>query len=404
MESEENEKRKFSEFKREIKNERIFTEKIKDMYYTAYDDSFQDILILSKKDFLTNISENINSLLTDMFSEECFSEKNLIKILNNCEKEIEEEYKNNYDILNKYYKTFERENRRGKINENLFLTNFIKHCAETDDIPYHNCQNTLSRFYQIEENGEIKYIICKDCQKVYLNDMILCHCQHCNEDYYSSTLGKNEDKNLLLATWKKYHCEKVINEKMKCVKCHCNLYLNLKTKMLVCLNFKCNFTSKPESILWTCNNCKSDFRSDAIVFNPRENENIKKIIKQTLFIKRKAHPNKLPCCQLNIYFTNFYHKSNCRGTLYFGELNNNIIVVCERCKAFNFYDRFIWTCPKCGTRFRDKKEIKKEEKEKVNNNEFRRKSLEVLASPIRKRNNRNEDNDNHNNYSNRISY
>ena len=402
MESEENEKRKFSEFKREIKNERIFTEKIKDMYYTAYDDSFQDILILSKKDFLTNISENINSLLTDMFSEECFSEKNLIKILNNCEKEIEEEYKNNYDILNKYYKTFERENRRGKINENLFLTNFIKHCAETDDIPYHNCQNTLSRFYQIEENGEIKYIICKDCQKVYLNDMILCHCQHCNEDYYSSTLGKNEDKNLLLATWKKYHCEKVINEKMKCVKCHCNLYLNLKTKMLVCLNFKCNFTSKPESILWTCNNCKSDFRSDAIVFNPRENENIKKIIKQTLFIKRKAHPNKLPCCQLNIYFTNFYHKSNCRGTLYFGELNNNIIVVCERCKAFNFYDRFIWTCPKCGTRFRDKKEIKKEEKEKVNNNEFRRKSLEVLASPIRKRNNRNEDNDNHNNYSNRI--
>ena len=59
--------------------------------------------------------------------------------------------------------------------------------------------------------------------------MILCHCQHCNEDYYSSTLGKNEDKNLLLATWKKYHWEKVINEKMKCVKCHFNLYLNLKT-------------------------------------------------------------------------------------------------------------------------------------------------------------------------------
>ena len=82
-----------------------------------------------------------------MYSEECFSEKNLIQIVNNCEKEIEEEYKNNYDILNKYYKTFERENRRGKINENHLLTNFIKYCAETDDIPYHNCQNTLSRFY-----------------------------------------------------------------------------------------------------------------------------------------------------------------------------------------------------------------------------------------------------------------
>ena len=175
-----------------------------------------------------------------------------------------------------------------------------------------------------------------------------------------------------------------------------------KNENVSLFNFKCNFTFKPESILWTCNNCKSDFRSDAIVFNPIENGNIKKIIKQTLFIKRKAHPNKLPCCQLNIYFTNFYHKSNCRGTLYFGELNNNIIVVYERCKAFNFYDKFIQTCPKCGTRFRDKKEIKKEEKEKVNNNEFRRKILEVLVSPIRKRNNGNEDNDNQNNYSNRI--
>ncbi len=206
--------------------------------------------------------------------------------------------------------------------------------------------------------------------------MILCHCQNCNEDYYSSTLGKNEDGNLLPATWKKYHCEKVLNEKMKCVKCHSILYLNLKTKMLVCINSKCNFSSKPESMLWICNSCKSEFRSDAIVFNPRENDNIKKLITQTLFIKRKAHPNKIPCCKLNIFFTNFYHKNDCRGILYFGELNNNIIVVCERCKAFNFYDRFIWTCPKCGSHFKDKK-IKEISSDDYN---LRRTSLEHFRS------------------------
>ena len=65
--------------------------------------------------------------------------------------------------------------------------------------------------------------------------------------------------------------------------------------MLVCLNFKCNFTSKPERILWTCTVCKTDFRSEAIIYNPLENEIIKKIIRQTLFLKQKAHPNKLPC-------------------------------------------------------------------------------------------------------------
>ncbi len=395
--NDENEKRKYYEFKKDIKNEKYFLEKIKNLYDPEFEEMFQDILISSKEDFLDNISNNVNSILTDMYSEEALKDENLENILTEFDKKVEKDYNLHYEILNKCYKNFERENRRGKLNENNYLSNFRKHCSETDDIPYHNCQNnTLSKFYQIEENGEIKYVICSECQKVYFSTMILCHCVNCNEDYYSSILNKNEDKNILPATWKKYHCDKVINEKMKCVKCHSTLYLNLKTKMLICLNFKCNFTSKPDRILWTCTVCKTDFKSDAIVYNPLENENIKKIIRQTLFLKQKAHPNKLPCCKLNIYFTNFYHKNDCKGTLYFGELNNKIIVVCERCKAFNFYDRFIWTCPKCGTRFRDKNNNIKKSNINQDFNEFRRKSLEALASPIRKKHNINDEDDNDN--------
>ena len=395
--NDENEKRKYHEFKKDIKNEKYFLEKIKNLYDPEFEEMFQDILISSKEDFLDNISNNVNSILTDMYSEEALKDENLENILTEFDKKVEKDYNLHYEILNKCYKNFERENRRGKLNENNYLSNFRKHCSETDDIPYHNCQNnTLSKFYQIEENGEIKYVICSECQKVYFSTMILCHCVNCNEDYYSSILNKNEDKNILPATWKKYHCDKVINEKMKCVKCHSTLYLNLKTKMLICLNFKCNFTSKPDRILWTCTVCKTDFKSDAIVYNPLENENIKKIIRQTLFLKQKAHPNKLPCCKLNIYFTNFYHKNDCKGTLYFGELNNKIIVVCERCKAFNFYDRFIWTCPKCGTRFRDKNNNIKKSNINQDYNEFRRKSLEALASPIRKKHNINDEDDNDN--------
>jgi ribosomal protein L37E len=375
---------KLSEFKRDIKNERTFSEKVKNMYQAEFDEIFEDILTLTKEDFISNLTNNVSQLLSDMYSEEAISNKNLIKIINSCESEFEEEYKYHFEILNKNWKNFERENRRGKINENSYLNNFRKHCAETDDIPYHNCQNNLSKFYQIEENGEIEYVICIACQKVYFSNMILCHCNNCNEDYYTSILGKNEDKNLLPATWKKYHCEKVINEKMKCIKCNRILYLNLQSKMLVCLNLKCNFKSKQERISWICSICNTNFRSEAIVYNPLENEHIKKIIRQTLYIKRKAHPNKLPCCKLNIFFTKFYHKSDCKGTLYFGEINNNIIVVCERCKAFNFYDRFIWTCPKCGSRFRDKKLQKDNDINKENKlNNFRIKSLEVFASPIR---------------------
>ena len=61
----------------------------------------------------------------------------------------------------------------------------------------------------------------------------------------------------------------------------------------------------------------------------------------------------MPCCKLNVFFTNFYHKKVCKGVLYEGELNNNIVIVCDKCHAINFYERFIWTCPKCGKKFKD---------------------------------------------------
>ena len=30
-----------------------------------------------------------------------------------------------------------------------------------------------------------------------------------------------------------------------------------------------------------------------------------------------------------------------------------MIIVCDKCRAINFHERFIWTCPKCGKKFRD---------------------------------------------------
>ena len=123
--------------------------------------------------------------------------------------------------------------------------------------------------------------------------------------------------------------------------------------MLICLNKNCNFTSKPNKILWSCAICNQDFKSGAIPYNPLEIEIIKKIIKQTLYLKQYAHPNKVPCCKVNTFFTEFHHKKKCNGVLYTGELNDEVIIVCEKCHAINFYQRFIWICPKCGNHFRD---------------------------------------------------
>ena len=367
---EDNDTRKFILFRNEIQNYDSFNEKIRNMYQAELDEIFQDILIISKEDFISFISNGVKLLLSDMYSEDIFKDKTLIEIRKNCEKEINKEYNLHYEKLNKAYKLFEKDNKKNNIKSNNFLSHFRKHCSKTDNFAYHNCNNSQSKFYIIEENNIKKYVICINCQKVYLTNMILCHCLNCNIDYYSSILKKEEDENFLLGTWEKYHCDRIVNEKIKCLKCDDYLYLNLKTNILICLNPKCNFSSSPEKIIWSCNVCGIEFKSNIIVYNPLQNEYIKRIIKQTLFIKHKAHPNKLPCCNLNIFFTDFYHKKDCKGILYIGELNHKIIIVCEKCKAFNFYDRFIWTCPKCGIRFRDKKVLKSESefKKKSDNN------------------------------------
>ena len=54
--NDENEKRKYYEFKKDIKNEKYFLEKIQNLYDPEFDEMFQDILISSKEDFLDNIN------------------------------------------------------------------------------------------------------------------------------------------------------------------------------------------------------------------------------------------------------------------------------------------------------------------------------------------------------------
>ena len=128
----------------------------------------------------------------------------------------------------------------------------------------------------------------------------------------------------------------------------------MKNGFLTYLNKSCQFTTKLSRMLWTCISCKVEFKSDIIPYNPLDVISINKIIKQTILLNHKAHPTKLPCCKLNVFFTDFYHKKDCDGKLYENEIKDKIIVVCEKCHAINYFERFAWTCPKCGKRFRDK--------------------------------------------------
>ena len=355
--------KKYKAFQNDIKDYNNFSEKIKNLFLYEIDNIFEDILITNETDFISSIQNGVEMQLTDMYSEYFLNDKNYLKIFEQNLNYTKNYYKKNYNIIKNAKNFYESLIYNNTTLEPYYLIKYRKHCCESPMYAHHSCERKKpNKFLIITENieelnekQEILFVYCYLCNKVYKSNYFYAYCIICNTSYFSNILKKDENPNLLPATWSNYHCEQIINDKMKCIKCKKILYLNLETKMLECQNKNCGFESKPSRILWTCNHCKTEFKSDAIVFNPLELENIKKVVKQTLQTKHKAHPNRMPCCKINTFFTPFYHKKDCPGILYVGDFNNKIIIVCEKCKAINFYDRFIWTCPKCGTRFRDKK-------------------------------------------------
>ena len=148
-----------------------------------------------------------------------------------------------------------------KENERKYIDKFLQHCANTNDIAYHLCSpNKKGKFILVSENNfndilenskKSKYAICLGCKQCYNSSCIYSICISCNKQYYTSLMNENEDNNIVLATWDKYHCGGTLTDLiMKCIKCKRELYLNLTTNKLLCLNKDCNFESKPKSIIW----------------------------------------------------------------------------------------------------------------------------------------------------------
>ena len=111
--------------------------------------------------------------------------------------------------------------------------------------------------------------------------------------------------------------------------------------------------------------CKKLFTCDAKAYNPLEFKTIKICIKEAIVNKIRAKPEYLECnCELDYSEINFFHKANCKGNLFFGELNNKKTVICDKCDSIGFYDGYIWTCPLCLKK--TKNIIEKNDKNKNN--------------------------------------
>ena len=374
---------KYNSFVTEFANPKNFEQKIKNIFSHELKKEFHNILLSTKELFIDSVKEKIFSILSIKYSNKIFDNKTFVIILSKNIQKLNNKYEKNYLFISQQFNTFQMEKMKNKANKNINLTkyyfsSFRKHCPNSQNFALHLYTKSrglknIGKFIKIRNNlnkEKIEYLVCETCLKVFFSENVSCYCQNCKEVYFSSQ-SNNDDKynlNLLPATLKNNHCEQIVNDLLYCPLCNNILYINLNNNKIECINENCKNNNISEKTEWKCENCSLFFSSEFKIYNPLEITKLSEEINYALSLKIKAKPIKLTCCQnVDLNTIDFYHSQDCDGLIYIGEFKQKAFVVCEKCKATNYLEKFIWTCPKCKCKFSeidDKGKEKEKEKEK----------------------------------------
>ena len=350
---------RYKEFIIRYKKSEQFKEDIFRTYEEEYQELFENILLQNQEEFLSNLFNHIKLLLTDKYSSRCFDHSELNNLLEKFEKNYQKIYSDDMKIIQNWIST-NLQNKKNYIEKGEKFV-FLKHCKFQDETPLHHCNKSNNFFiikiekvkkaeYRIKKFKEIFGVLCVNCMKIYKANYIKLYCNFDSINYYTKIMEKeSEDENIQPATWEKYHCHLIINQQMQCIKCQNNLFLKLKENKLYCP--KCQFSSDPTMILWTCIVCGQEFTTNAKIYNPYEYKPISIAIKNSIFSKEVAIPEYCPCKGHKTI--NYTHKKECNGKLFITYLHERKMVICQKCKAMTKYNKFIWCCPICGIKFRD---------------------------------------------------
>ena len=390
-------------------------------YIEEYNDTYPKILLLNPLEFFQNILKGLELSLKEKING--FSQESKTKIE---EYIIEKIYPSDYKFASFVRKNIKNRNE-SEISSHYFKGDIINHCEndKSNDYYIHSCgekfqyfrfktSNNLCNSMIYKNNGHERNCInlsidkkncgsnhdiclfCEKCEMIYKSNFIKFKCNSTGDDFYSKVIDiENKDPNCLpLATWKKYHCNAVMNDKMKCEKCNNELYF-ISNNKIFCKT--CNKEFNPLEIKHKCLICKNIFSSEAKIFNSLEYKALKICIKEAIISKIKAKPKSLGCgCNSEIKKLKFIHRKFCRGELFLGELNGKKVVICSKCDSIGNYDNYVWTCPLCYKKFREnenvvnkdlskEKKIEKENrsisKEKINSNNkiFRKQKTSVKS-------------------------
>jgi hypothetical protein len=360
-----NESKSNSDKKETRQSQSILQEKdLKEIYNTQYNDLFPKILTKTKSEFLPLLKSQVSLHLKII-------NKTALNSLN--EKYIDIYTKKFFSDKVKANKGYEEIIKNVELQKNnLELINCYIHCHKCTNI-LHSCKNKLILHKD--------FIYCIHCQKVYNENQIKLYCEECKCCYYSKLryVFNKKYENFYNVCFKDYHCKINEQEKIKCLECGHDLYYNIlydkknlkKDSITEIFCLKCKLLFDLNEVFFKCKKCKSNFKSEAKIYNNFSLLRIQFLLIMHILRKKKlASPEKRlnrKCkCDINKYEKYLHEEDN--GVLYLGHnLNGEYIILCDSCYSIFNYNDFIWTCPLCKVNFKSKKNLyKKNYMKKIN--------------------------------------
>ena len=322
-----------------IENDYISENELNGVFHDQYNDIFHKILKFDQNKIMALLQKQvylhlklINKKVDDSLFQKTLSNY-LEKYLDDKEKVV-----NTFKIIKKYP------------NQIIYLEylNCFIHCTK--------CKNALhrcgSKFIVFND-----YVFCISCKEVYNEFQVHMYCKECKEEYFTKLreIINEKQAHYFPAAYKRYHCPILgLDEKIKCIKCKNDLYLNInseknKNKINEIFCKKCKIIYDVNKINNICVNCKKNFKSQVKIYNFFSSIKLDLLcVIHSLYNQKNALSFIIANRQCNCNLSKIEKlKHSDGGDLLEGNKLGKKVIICNKCFGLFNLNCFDWACPIC---------------------------------------------------------
>ena len=138
-------KSKMELFRDDFSDKKLFEQNLEKLFQYIFLNIFPNILNLPRIDFMNSLMTSVKSILEEHYSDEIYSDEKFFSLFLSVNKIFETKYKDYNQILSSTWDKYQQE----KFDNNIYFTDFQKHCGKTQEHAIHLCNKNETGKYLI---------------------------------------------------------------------------------------------------------------------------------------------------------------------------------------------------------------------------------------------------------------